>query len=110
MHHYIHSRRRSITFNGRTIVISAALREGAFGNDKRNSFAVSRVKGVSNVEPGATRPGRLHFDVDGGSGAVLENPAGGGDKIDMTTFCYNAIDRGQVRRLVADIKAVLAAK
>jgi hypothetical protein len=60
--------------------------------------------------PGFSRPGRLTFTVDGAPTEVLQHPAGGGDRVDMNTFCYNSWDSGQVKKLVAEIKKAMEGK
>ncbi|MCG3749907.1 hypothetical protein [Amycolatopsis sp. Poz14] len=104
---YIYARRRSLTFSGKQVTIKAAIKDGLFGADKKHSFTVSRISGVSNTEPGAFSPGCLKFKVTGASTAVIENPASGGDKADLCTFYYSSSDRKKVRELVAAVKAAM---
>ncbi|MFD2468395.1 hypothetical protein [Amycolatopsis silviterrae] len=104
---YIYARRRSLAFSGKQVTIKAAIKDGLFGANKRHSFAVSRISGVSNTEPGAFSPGCLKFKVTGASTAVLENPAAGGDKADLCTFYYSSSDKKKVRQLVEAIKAAI---
>lgn len=103
----IRARRRTITFSGSQVTISADIKEGMFGNRQRHTFSLGSIKGVTNAEPRAFGPGRLVFRVEGASTAVLENPAGGGDRVDMNTFCYGGLDTKQVRKLVAEIKKAI---
>jgi hypothetical protein len=103
----MHARRRSIRFSGTEVTISAALKDGLFGNDRKHTFDVKKIKKISNSEPGFSRPGRLTFTVEGASTEVVKNPASGGDQVDMNTFCYNSVDVGQVRKLVAEIKKAM---
>lgn len=105
----MHARRRSIRFSGTEVTISAALKDGFFGNDLKNTFSVTKIKSISNSEPGFSRPGRLTFSVEGASTEVVKNPASGGDQVDMNTFCYNSLDTGRVRKLVAEIKKAMGA-
>ena len=37
----------------------------------------------------------------------MENPASGGDRVDMNTFCYGGLDTARVRKLVAEIKKAM---
>jgi hypothetical protein len=103
----MHARRRSIRFSGTEVTISAALKDGLFGNDRKHTFSVTKIKNISNAEPGFSRPGRLTFTVEGASTEVVKNPASGGDRVDMNTFCYNSLDAGRVRKLVAEIKKAM---
>ncbi len=96
---HINSRRRSIRFTGSQVTISAATKSGT----KTKTFTVSQIKGISNTEPGFLGSGRLSFRVDG-STEMVENPASGGDKVDMTTFCYSSLDTRRIRKLVTAIK------
>jgi hypothetical protein len=104
------ARRRSIRFNGKEVTISAAVKDGLLGGDKRHTFRVSQIKDIKNTPPGFSRPGRLVFTVEGASTDVLENPAGGGDKVDMNTFCYGSLESGAVRKLVAEIEQAMDRK
>jgi hypothetical protein len=106
----MHARRRSIRFNGKTVTISAAVKDGVFGGDKRHAFSVSRIKDIKNTPPGFAGPGRLVFTVEGASAEVLENPASGGDKVDMNTFCYGSFESAAVRKLVAEIEKAMGRK
>ncbi len=101
------ARRRSIRFSGTEVTISAAVKDGFFGNDRKHTFSVTKIKNISNSEPGFSRPGRLTFTVEGASTDVVENPASGGDRVDMNTFCYGSLDTGRVRKLVAEIKKAM---
>ena len=101
------ARRRSIRFSGTEVTISAAVKDGFFGNDRKHTFSVTKIKSISNSEPGFSGPGRLTFSVEGASTEVVKNPASGGDQVDMNTFCYNSWDTGQVRKLVAEIKKAM---
>jgi hypothetical protein len=103
----MHARRRSIRFSGTEVTISAALKDGLFGNDRKHTFSVTKIKDISNSEPGFSRPGKLTFTVEGASTEVVKNPASGGDQVDMNTFCYNSLDAGRVRKLVAEIKKAM---
>jgi hypothetical protein len=103
----MHARRRSIRFSGTEVTISAALKDGLFGNDRKHTFSVTKIRDINNAEPGFSRPGRLTFTVEGASTEVVKNPASGGDQVDMNTFCYNSVDAGQVRKLVAEIKKAM---
>ena len=96
---HINSRRRSIRFTGRQVTISAATKSGT----RTNSFTVSQIKGIDNTA-GLFGPGRLSFRVEGVTTPVVENPASGGDKVDMNTFCYSSFDARRIRNLVADIE------
>lgn len=103
----MHARRRSIRFSGTEVTISAALKDGLFGTDRKHTFSVTKIKNISNSEPGFSGPGRLTFTVEGASTEVVKNPAGGGDQVDMNTFCYGSLEAGQVRKLVAEIKKAM---
>ncbi|MEU8631971.1 hypothetical protein AB0C38_07380 [Amycolatopsis sp. NPDC048633] len=105
----MHARRRSIRFSGTEVTISAAVKDGFFGNDRKHTFSVTKIKNISNSEPGFSRPGRLTFTVDGASTDVVENPASGGDQVDMNTFCYGSLETGRVRKLVAEIEKAMGA-
>lgn len=96
---HINSRRRSIRFTGKRVTISAATKSGT----RTNTFTVSQIKGISNTA-GFLGPGRLSFTVEGGTTQVVENPASGGDEVDMNTFCYSSLDARRIRKLVADIE------
>ncbi|MEU0790554.1 hypothetical protein ABZ342_10835 [Amycolatopsis sp. NPDC005961] len=100
----MHARRRSIRFSGTEVTISAAVKDGFFGTDRKHTFDVKKIKSISNSAPGFSRPGRLTFTVEGASDEVVENPASGGDRVDMNTFCYGSLDTGRVRKLVAEIE------
>ncbi|MEV7045997.1 hypothetical protein [Amycolatopsis sp. NPDC051061] len=100
----MHARRRSIRFSGTEVTISAALKDGFFGADRKHTFDVKKIKKISNSEPGFSRPGKLTFSVEGASDEVVKNPASGGDQVDMNTFCYGSLDTGRVRKLVAEIE------
>ncbi|MGV9293739.1 hypothetical protein [Amycolatopsis sp. NPDC003676] len=104
---YIYARRRSLTFSGKQVTIKAAIKDGLFGANKTHSFRVSRISGVSNIEPRAFSPGCLKFKVTGASTAVIENPASGGDKADLCTFYYSSSDKKKVRQLVEEIQALM---
>lgn len=101
------ARRRSIRFSGTEVTISAAVKDGVFGNDRKHTFSVTKIKKISNDPPGFSRPGRLTFTVEGASTDVVENPASGGDQVDMNTFCYGSLDTGRVRKLVAEIEKAM---
>jgi hypothetical protein len=101
------ARRRSIRFSGKEVTISAAVKDGFFGNTRKHTFGVGRITKISNSEPGFSRPGKLTFTVEGASTEVVKNPAGGGDQVDMNTFCYGSLDAGRVRKLVAEIKKAM---
>lgn len=105
----MHARRRSIRFSGTEVTISAAIKDGVFGNDRKHTFPVSKIKSISNDPPGFSGPGRLTFSVEGASTEVVKNPASGGDQVDMNTFCYGSLDAGRVRKLVAEIKKAMGA-
>jgi hypothetical protein len=94
------SRRRKITFNGSTVTIHTAIKKGLFGDTKTNSFSISAITNISNKPPGFSGPGVLNFTVTGKSTEVLDNPAGGGDRVDMQTFCYSSFEKSRVARLV----------
>ncbi|VVJ22354.1 Uncharacterised protein [Amycolatopsis camponoti] len=100
----MHARRRSIRFSGTEVTISAAVKDGFFGTDRKHTFDVKKIKSISNSAPGFSRPGKLTFTVEGASDEVVENPASGGDRVDMNTFCYGSLDAGRVRKLVAEIE------
>jgi hypothetical protein len=103
----MHARRRSIRFSGTEVTISAAVKDGFFGNDRKHTFSVTKIRDINNAEPGFSRPGRLTFTVEGASTEVVENPASGGDQVDMNTFCYGSLETGRVRKLVAEIKKAM---
>jgi hypothetical protein len=103
----MYARRRTIRFSGAEVTISAALDNGFFGNDRKHTFSVTKIKSINNSEPGFSRPGRLTFAVEGASTEVVKNPAGGGDQVDMNTFCYGSLDTGRVRKLVAEIEKAM---
>ena len=105
---YIYARRRSLTFSGKQVAIKAAIKDGLFGADKRHSFPVSKIKGITNSKPGAFSPGCVKFTVTGASTAVIENPASGGDKADLCTFYYGSFDTKKVEQLVAEIQKAMA--
>lgn len=106
----MYARRRTIRFDGKQVTISAAVKDGVFGGDKKHTFSVSSITKISNSPPGFSRPGRLTFTVEGASTEVLANPASGGDQVDMNTFCYNSWDAGKVRKLIAEIDKAREAK
>ncbi len=101
------SRRRSIGFSGTEVTISAAIKDGVFGGDRKHTFSVTKITSISNSLPGFSHPGRLTFTVDGASTDVVENPVGGGDRVDMNTFCYSSLGADRVRKLVAEIRKAM---
>jgi hypothetical protein len=101
------SRRRKISFNGSTVTIRADVKKGMFGDTKTNSFPVNAITDISNKPPGFSGPGVLKFTVTGKSTDVLDNPAGGGDKVDMQTFCYGSLEKSRVAKLVEKIKEAM---
>ncbi|MFG1646696.1 hypothetical protein ACGFMK_41020 [Amycolatopsis sp. NPDC049252] len=101
------SRRRKITFNGSTVTIRADIKKGMFGDKKANSFPISAITNISNNPPGFSGPGVLKFTVNGKSTEVLDNPAGGGDKVDMQTFCYGTLEKSRVAKLVEKIEKAM---
>lgn len=103
----MYARRRTIRFDGKEVTISAAVKDGWFGGDRKHTFGVARIRHISNVPPGFARPGRLTFTVENASTEVLANPAAGGDAVDMNTFCYNSADTKKVRELVAAIEKAM---
>ncbi|MGV9360666.1 hypothetical protein [Amycolatopsis sp. NPDC003731] len=100
------SRRRKITFSGSTVTIRADIKKGILGDIKTNSFPISAITDISNTPPGSSH-GVLKFTVKGKSTDVLDNPASGGDKVDMQTFCYGHLEKHRVDKL---LKAIDEAK
>jgi hypothetical protein len=101
------SRRRKITFSGSTVTIRADIKKGMFGDTKTNSFPVSAITEISNKPPGFSGPGVLKFTVTGKSTEALDNPAGGGDAVDMQTFCYGSLEKGRVTKMEKAIKEAM---
>jgi len=97
------SRRRKITFNGSTVTIRADIKKGLFGDTITNSFPISAITSISNTPPGRSH-GVLKFTVTSKSTDALDNPASGGDKVDMQTFCYGSLEKSRVNKLLAAIK------
>ncbi|KZB79794.1 hypothetical protein [Amycolatopsis regifaucium] len=101
---YIHARRRSIRFSGRTITIKAAVK--GLG-DRKHTFSVGKINGIKNIPPTAFKPGRLVFDVPGASKAIVEDVPMYADKVDMNTFTYGAMDAKNVQALEAAIRKAM---
>lgn len=97
------SRRRKLIFNGGTVTIRADIKKGLLGGIQTNSFPVSAITGISNKPPGVFGHGVLKFTVTGKSTEVLDNPASGGDSVDMQTFCYGNFETKRVADIVAKI-------
>ncbi|MBE1574104.1 hypothetical protein ACFORH_33840 [Amycolatopsis roodepoortensis] len=102
---YIHARRRSISFSGRTVTIKAAVK-GL--NNKKHTFTVEKISGITNIPPTAFKPGRLVFDVKGASKAVVEDVPLYADKVDMNTFTYGGMDSKHVKELEAAIRKAMS--
>ncbi|WP_410674114.1 hypothetical protein [Amycolatopsis sp. cmx-4-68] len=45
--------------------------------------------------------------MTGKSTKVLDNPAGGGDAVDMQTFCYGSLEKSRVAKLETAIKEAM---
>ncbi|MEU3626042.1 hypothetical protein BS329_40450 [Amycolatopsis coloradensis] len=102
---YIHARRRSISFSGRTITIKAAVK--GLGT-RKHTFTVGKISGLKNIPPTAFKPGKLVFDVPGASKAVVEDVPMYADKVDMNTFTYGGMDSKHVKMLEAAIRKAMS--
>ncbi|GAB2796925.1 hypothetical protein [Amycolatopsis magusensis] len=102
---HVRSRRRSIRFDGSSVVISIAIKDSwNFPGDQKNRFPVSKISGISHQPPTTWRPGRVVFKVEGGSSEIVKNVPMFADKLSSYTFQYSAGQAGEVAKIVDAIK------
>ncbi|MFI6027175.1 hypothetical protein [Amycolatopsis magusensis] len=98
------SRRRSLRFDGRSVVISIAVKDWLIPGDDENRFPVSRIKNISHQPPTTWKPGRVVFTVEGATQEIVGNVPMFADKLDRYTFQYSADKAEQVGEIVGAIK------